>query len=519
MDRNSNLELIKSNAKWDLIVIGGGANGLGTALEAVSRGYKTLLLEQGDFAQGTSSRSTKLIHGGIRYLPQGRFLFVRSALRERATLMQNAPHLVHALPLILPSHNWFEYCYYGIGLKLYDILAGQKNIHASSLLSKDQVLKHIPTLNPEFIKGGICYFDGQFDDARLAICLAQTVEDQGGTVLNYMKVQELIKSDDRVIGVAAKDLEGNHDYNLFANIVINATGGYADALRKMDDEDIEPSLVLSQGTHIVLNRSFYPSDHSLIIPKSSDGRILFVIPWYNRVLVGTTDVEIGAMTSDPRPKVGEIEYLLQHTKDIFSNNPAPSDILSVFSGIRALLKPKRRNGTSQITREHSIEISQSNLVSILGGKWTTFRLTGEETVNIAAQKADLPIQPSKTQKLRLHGWTKHLQPSEWQYYGSDLPLVEKLGVDNPSLLEKFNPELPCRGVDVIWSVRHEMARCLEDVLSRRNRSLLLGAIESMEIAPQVAELMAKELGKDKIWESEQVDAYRQLAIGYLPGKL
>lgn len=518
MDRKTNLERIESTVQWDMLIIGGGACGLGAALDAASRGYKTLLLEQGDFAQGTSSRSTKLIHGGIRYLPRGRFLFVLNALKERATLMHNAPHLVHPLPFILPSANWFEYCYYGLGIKLYDILAGRQKIQSSSQLSRGKVLELIPTLDPAAIKGGTCYFDGQFDDARLAICLAQTIVEQGGTLVNYVKVQELIKSEGRVIGVVAKDLESNIEHEIFAKVVVNATGGFVDALRQMDDKDVNPSLVLSQGTHIVLNRSFFPSDHALIIPKSDDGRILFVIPWYHRVLVGTTDIEIEAMTSDPRPKAEEVEYLLEHTKNIFSRIPVVSDILSVFSGVRALLKPKGwRNGSSQLAREHSIEISESKMVSLQGGKWTTYRHMGEETVNIAAKIANLPTQPSKTKQLHLHGWSNQLpSTNNWQYYGSDLPLVDSLGIDNPSLMEKLHPDLPTRGVDVLWAVRHEMARCLEDVLSRRSRSLMLGAKESMEIAPQVAVLMAKELGKDQLWESEQVEAYCRLAKGYLP---
>lgn len=518
MDRDHAIGQIENTVLWDVLVIGGGASGLGAALDASSRGYRTLVVEIGDFAQGTSSRSTKLIHGGIRYLPQGRLLFIRQALQERANLIRNAPHLVHALSMILPSSNWFDFFSYSMGIKLYDLLAGTKNFPGSKLLSKSSIQQLVPTLDSLANSGGLCFFDGQFDDARLAISLAQTIVDRGGCVVNYMKVHELIKAGEKVHGVIAQDLETGHQHELFAKVVINATGGYVDAVRRMDDSGVEPSLILSQGTHIVLSKEFFPFDHAVIIPKSIDGRILFVIPWYGKVLIGTTDNEIDAMTSEPKAKEGEIEFLLKQTANVLTRKPSISDILSVFTGVRSIIKPQIKEiASSKLSREHTIVVSDSQLVSLLGGKWTTYRQIGEEAINTAAEIAKLPYVPSCTKALRIHGWTSQVSsPDNGTYYGSDLPYVNDLGSDNLDLLKKMHPDLPCRGVDVIWAVRHEMARTLEDVLSRRSRSLLLGARESMEIAAKAASLMAAEMKKNKDWEEREVSIFKSLAAGYLP---
>lgn len=505
-----------STSPWDLLVIGGGASGLGTALDASSRGYRTLLLEQGDFAQGTSSRSTKLIHGGVRYLKQGQLSLVREGLQERALLLQNAPHLVHAKPFILPVCSYAALFYYLAGLKLYDLLAGKLSLGASHRLTRAEVLKQIPTINPHRLVGGICYLDGQFDDARLAVNLAQTIAEQGGTVVNYMPVQKLLKVNNQIVGVVASDLERNMEYEISAKVVVNATGAFVDAIRHMDDNQVAPCIVPSQGTHIVLDRSFFPGDRAMIIPNTRDGRLLFIIPWHQRVLVGTTDVPIASASLEPRPTAQEIEYLLEYAGQYLDKRPKTSDICSAFAGIRPLVRPQGHlESSSKLSRDYVVMVSESQLVTVTGGKWTIYRKMGEDVVNQAIQVAKLPPRPCTTRSLRIHGWSDLFDDSEWRFYGSDKPLVEQLGVGDPQLQQRLHPDLPCRGIDVVWAVRHEMARRIEDVLSRRNRSLLLGARASSEIAPLVAALMAKEMGNNSEWEKQQVSDYQQLASSYI----
>lgn len=504
------------NSLWDVIVIGGGASGLGIGLEAASRGYRTIVLEQGDFAQGTSSRSTKLIHGGIRYLRQGRISLVHEALQERAFLVKNAPHLVHPLRFLLPSYSWLSRYYYLSGIKLYDVLAGKLGLGDSHMLSTEEVMKIIPTIDSKHLQGGVSYFDGQFDDARLAVNLAQTIVEQGGTVINYMPVQRLLKVKDRAIGVAALDLEANKEYEVFGKVIINATGVYVDSIRRMDQPDIQDCVVPSQGAHIVLDRSFLPSDSAMIVPKTDDGRVLFAIPWHNRILVGTTDTLVEHISLEPKPLQEEIDYLLEYMGRYLTKKPTQEDILSRFAGIRPLVKPKGHwKNTSSLLRDYVVTVSTSQLVTVTGGKWTTYRKIGESTVEEASKVGGLAPRPSLAKGLRIHGWSMpSSQHSDWEFYGSDLPLVEALAKDNPRLLQKLHEDLPCRGVDVIWAVRHEMARSVEDVLSRRTRSLLLGARATLEIAPQVAALMAKEMGKDAAWEKNQLEAFQNVARGY-----
>lgn len=517
MKRESMLAQIKEvKGPWDVLIIGGGANGLGVALESASRGYKTLLLEQADFAQGTSSRSTKLIHGGLRYLRQGQFSFVRSSLQERSHLLHNAPHLVHPLPFILPAKGRMDLLYYTAGLKLYGWMAGKLNLGSTEMLSAAEVKKRLPSVDPNCYSGGVGFFDAQFDDARLAINLAQTVVELGGTVLNYMKVSDFLKANGKVIGVRARDLETNEQYELHAKVVVNSTGAFVDTLRRLDAPESPPCLTFSQGAHIVLDRSFFPGSSAVVIPETDEGRVIFIIPWHQRVLIGTTETPVDAISLEPRPKLQEIEYLLAHSQNYLSKRPSRGDICSAFAGLRALVKPMQKQKSSHlIKREHIITVSDSQLVSIAGGKWTTFRKIGEETVDVAAKAAGLSSQVSNTKQLRIHGWIdKPVAPTEWNYYGSDELLVEKIGEDAKELTERLHPSLPCRAIDVIWAVRHEMARTVEDVLSRRNRSLLLGAKESMLIAPQVAAIMAKELKLGKEWEIAQVAAFEQVARNY-----
>lgn len=510
MNRSNMLAHLTAGHSWDFIIIGGGASGLGIALDAASRGYRTILLEKKDFAQETSSRSTKLIHGGVRYLRSGQFSLVREALHERALLMQNASHLVHPISFILPTQSWLKRLYYFAGIKLYDILAGsQLNVGQSRLLSKEETLKRLPSIKENLVTGGVEYFDGQFDDSRLAINLAQTFVEQGGVALNYMPVQKLLKEKNKVVGVVAKDLESNQEYEIRAKVVINATGAFVDSIRRMD-QPTSPLVAPSQGAHIVLDRSFFPGDSALIIPETEDGRVLFLIPWKNHVLVGTTDTPIHQVVEDPKPLAQEIDYLLRYSGKYLNKAPLASDVLSAFAGIRPLVNPKKDwKNTALLSREHIIVVSDSKLMTVTGGKWTTYRKMGEETIDRAVKLANLPFLKSQTSHLPIHGCQNNFQKNdEWSYYGTDAALVEHLAENNFQMLQKMHPHLPCRAIDVLWAVRYEMARNVEDVLSRRTRSLLLDAKASLVIAPQVASILAKELGYSPDWEKKQVEAFR-----------
>lgn len=501
---------------WDMIVIGGGATGLGTAVDAAARGYRTLLLEQRDFASGTSSRSTKLIHGGVRYLQQGNLTLVRESLHERGLLMRNAPHLVHNLSFIVPLYDWWEGPFYGAGLKLYDLLAGRLGLGPSRHLDRTETLALLPTIEPSGLRGGIIYHDGQFDDARLALCLARTLEDLGGVPLNYLEVTALEKSAGRTSGVAVRDRESGREYRLSARVVINATGVYSDAIRRLDDPAADLIITPSQGIHLVLERSFLGGESAIMVPHTDDGRVLFAIPWAGRVLIGTTDTKVASISLEPRPLEEEIEFLLLHAARYLTRHPRRSDILSVFAGLRPLVKSGDKAETSTLSREHAILVSRSGLVTISGGKWTTYRKMAQDTVDQAESVAGLTARPSITGQLHIHGWQETCENGPWDMYGSDTDQLAELATKEPSGNEFLHPRLPYRVCQVIWSLRHEYARTVEDVLARRTRALLLDATASMEIAPRVAGLMAVELGCDDGWQQRQVSAFLKLARGYLP---
>ncbi|MFT5141575.1 MAG: glycerol-3-phosphate dehydrogenase [Rhodothermales bacterium] len=517
MDRDVLAQYLDAPDIWDVLIIGGGASGLGAAVEASSRGYRTLLLEQDDFAKGTSSRSTKLVHGGVRYLRQGNVSLVLDALRERGLLLQNAPHLVHNLPFVVPNYDWWEGPFYGVGLKVYDMLAGKLGLGPSRNLSVEETLEQIPTLEPEGLKGGVVYHDGQFDDARLAINLAQTVVDQDGVVLNRVRVTGLLKRGGFVQGVTAYDVEGDKEHQINARVVINATGVFTDGILRMDDPEARPIIQPSQGVHIVLPREFQPGASAIMVPRTDDGRILFAVPWYDRVIVGTTDTPVSEPTLEPRAQPEEIEFLLTHAARYLTKDPTPADVLSVFAGLRPLVKAPDAENTAALSRDHTVMISHSGLVTLTGGKWTTYRKMGEDVIDQASLVAGLDDRPSITQTLRLHGWVKHSEErsGELAEYGSDAPLIERIMRDDPALAEPLHPTLPYVGAEIVWAARHEMARTVEDALSRRTRALLLGARASSEIAPKVAALMAAELGRSKSWQKAQVAEYQLLASGYL----
>ncbi len=501
---------------WDILIIGGGATGLGAAVESASRGYRTLLLEQCDFAKGTSSRSTKLIHGGVRYLQHGNISLVYEALHERGLLMQNAPHLVHNLSFVVPSYDWWNGPFYGAGLKVYDLLAGKLGLGPSKIISKNEALDRIPNVESKGLHGGVIYFDGQFDDSRLAINLAQTIFDFGGFAINYMRVTGLLKNDGVVVGVVAVDEESGKEYQLKARVVINATGIFSDQIAAMDDRGSKAVIEVSQGVHLVLEKDFLPGESAIMVPQTDDGRVLFVVPWHDSVLVGTTDTPMQKPELEPRPLEEEVEFILHHAARYMAKDPSRKDVKSVFAGLRPLVKSSRRRKTSAISREHVVFVSPSGLVTVAGGKWTTYRKMGEDAVDQAIGVGGLVKKPSVSADLKIHGWQEgECQVGNLSIYGSDSTSVKKVLSEDPAFSEQIHPHLPYLKGEVIWHTRNEMARTVEDVLARRTRALFLDANASIEGAPMVAELMANELHYGKDWKDEQISRYSDLAKGYI----
>lgn len=510
-------ELRAAGEVWDFIIVGGGATGLGVAIDAASRGYRTLLLEQSDFAKGTSSRSTKLVHGGVRYLQQGNVSLVLEALKERGLLLANAPHLVRNLPFVVPTYDWWEGPFYGIGLKMYDLLAGRQGFGRSRLISKEKTLQHLPTIEPHGLVGGVIYHDGQFDDARLAIAMARTAAEQGAVVLNYVQVVGLIKEAGEVVGVQARDVESGQEAEVRGRVVVNATGVFADGLRRMDDSEAPAMIAPSQGVHIVLDREFLPGDSAIMVPKTDDGRVLFAIPWLGRVVVGTTDTPVSGTPLEPVPMEAELDFLLEHAGRYLTRDPGPQDVLSTFAGLRPLVNDGGvATATAALARDHTLLISASGLVTIAGGKWTTYRKMAEDTVDQAALIAGLDERACVTRNLHIHGHHHHAEQfgSLWMY-GSDAPALRSLLRERPELDRPLHRDHHVTAGEVLWAARHEMARTVEDFLSRRSRLLLLDARASMEAAPEVAALLAAELGRNEAWQQAQVEEYRQLARGYL----
>ncbi|MEM6783523.1 MAG: glycerol-3-phosphate dehydrogenase/oxidase [Bacteroidota bacterium] len=502
---------------WDFVIVGGGATGLGCAIDAAARGFKTLLLERHDFAKGTSSRSTKLVHGGVRYLQQGNVSLVLEALKERGLLLKNAPHLVHDLPFIVPNYAWWEGPFYGVGMKVYDLLAGRSGFGRSKMLSKEKTLDAIPTLEPDGLDGGVLYYDGQFDDARLAINMAQTAAEQGGVLLNYVEVTGLLKHDGEIAGVTALDVETGEAYEIRSRVVINATGVWTDRVRQMDNAAVTPMVTASQGIHIVLDKEFLPGDTAIMVPKTDDGRVLFAIPWNDSVVVGTTDTPVDQADAEPRPLADELDFVLRHAARYLTKDPTVADVRSAFAGLRPLVgSPDNEGGTAALSRDHTLHIAPSGLVTITGGKWTTYRKMAEDTIDQAATLAGLPDRPSPTKTLGIHGAHANAQAfGDLRNYGSDAPGIQALARENAGLGEPLHDRRPTIAAQVVWAARREMARTVEDVLSRRTRELLLDAQASIEMAPTVAALLATELGRDDAWQAQQVEAYVALARDYL----
>ena len=502
---------------WDIVIIGGGATGVGSAVDAASRGYEVLLLEQSDFGKGTSSRSTKLVHGGVRYLEQGNISLVMEALRERGILRQNAPHLVSDLAFVVPSYDWWESPFYGLGLKVYDLLAGKYGFGPSQILSREETIARLPTIQPEGLRGGIVYYDGQFDDTRLLINLAQTAAEQGAVLLNYAQVTGLTKAADGFVeGVEACDIETGKRLRVRAKVVINATGPFTDSVRRLADPSIASMLSPSQGIHLVFDRSFLPGNSAIMVPHTRDGRVMFAIPWKGHTLVGTTDTPIQDVSLEPRPLPEEIDFILETAGQYLHKAPARSDVLSVFVGIRPLANRGDSGNTAALSREHTIRIDRSGLLTIAGGKWTTYRRMAEDCIDQAAVLAELPEKPAVTLHLDIHGF--HRNASEFgnfAIYGSDGGAIQELIRQDPSLGEPLHSALTYCAAEVVWAARVEMARSVEDVLARRTRALFLNARAASEMAPQVAAIMARELQQEDRWITQQVVAFQQLARQYM----
>ncbi len=489
MKRDAFLQrIVERREPWDIAVIGGGATGVGIAVDAASRGYSVVLLEQSDFGKGTSSRSTKLVHGGVRYLQQGNISLVMEALKERGMLLKNAPHLVHDLQFIVPNYAWWEAPFYGIGLKVYDLLAGKYGFGPSEILSRDEVLAHIPTLSQDGLRGGVKYHDGQFDDARLLIDLAGTAADHGACLVNYARAAALEKDRDGfVCGLTFRDEESGTSHALGARCVINATGPFCDELRRVDEPEVTPMIAPSQGVHLVLPREFLPGDTAIMVPHTRDGRVMFAIPWHGHALIGTTDTPIPAAVLEPSPQAQEIDFILETASDYLARRPTRADILSVFTGIRPLVKTGEASNTATLSRDHTIHISSSGLLTIAGGKWTTYRKMAEDAVDHAIVLGHLDERPCVTRELRIR---------DPHCLGAPAPCPEP------------------RDEHVAWHARHEMARTVEDVLARRTRVLFLDVQAALALAPAVARILARELGRAAAWQQTQLASFAETAAHF-----
>ncbi len=505
--------------QWDVIVIGGGATGLGTAVDAASRGYKTLVIEQDDFGKGTSSRSTKLVHGGVRYLRQGNISLVLEALEERGRLLRNAPHLVRALPFVIPCYKWWEQPYYGLGLKVYQAMSRNLGLGPTTILSRAETRESLPTATAARLRGGVCYYDGLFDDARLVINLAQTCASLGGVPLNYVRATDLRRRGGRISSVIVRDLENGSEAELRTRAVINATGVFADSVRKLDDPETPDIIRPSKGIHLVLDSRFLASQSAMMIPRTDDGRVLFAIPWNDRVIFGTTDTPVDRAELEPSALAQDIDYLLDHAGRYLTRVPTREDVLSVFAGLRPLVSSGGSDETKLISRDHVLRVSRTGLVTITGGKWTTYRRMAEDAVDHAAQVAGLEHRPSKTASLRIHGGGRDYDDDRpLGQYGSDLEGVQVVIDETPDGSRRLHHALPYRRGEVRWAVRREMARTVEDVLARRTRALLLDAKASIEAASDVASIMADELCTGTKWAQGQVAAYERVALSYLPDR-
>ena len=518
MNRESLIAQLEDTEKeFDFIIIGGGATGLGVALDAVTRGYRVALFERSDFTKGTSSRSTKLVHGGVRYLAQGDVGMVREALHERGLLLQNAPHLVKDQLFMIPCYRWWEGPFYTVGLVLYDLLAQELSFGRSKCCGPKRVKKTLPTLKEKGMTAGVLYHDGQFDDSRLGINLARTAIDAGAVVLNYMNVTDLIKTDDRVSGVHVTDEETGKQYTIRGKVIINATGVFADEILQMETPGKRPTVRPSQGVHLVLDKSFLNSDCAIMIPKTSDGRVLFAVPWHDKVVVGTTDTLMQETLHEPVALEQEINFILATAGKYLDKAPQRSDVLSVFAGLRPLAAPRDEGAkTKEISRSHKLFREPSGLVTIIGGKWTTYRRMAQDTVDYALKDSGLEPLPCKTAHYSIHGAKPDPDFKDPLYvYGSDAEDIRKLIASDAVYAEKLHKDYPYTKGEIAWIIRNEMPRTVEDVLARRLRILFMDARAAKEMAPAVAEMMAGERSKDETWSRSQVEQFNSTAANYI----
>jgi glycerol-3-phosphate dehydrogenase len=518
MNRSGMLRAARERREpWDMIVIGGGATGVGVAVDAAARGFDVLLLEQSDFGKGTSSRSTKLVHGGVRYLEHGDLPLVMEALRERGILRRNAPHLVHDLAFVVLCYRWWDRVFYGTGLKFYNLLSGKYRFAASRMLSREAALERLPNLQPQGLRGGVMYHDGQFDDSRLLINLVATASEQGATLINYAKVTGFTRTGaGRIDGVRALDAESGQEIFPSARVLINATGAFCDDVQRLANPQAAPMISPSQGVHLVFDRSFLPGDSALMVPHTSDGRVMFAIPWHEHTLIGTTDTPLTKVSLEPIAQDQEIDFLLETASRYLAKAPTRNDVLSVFAGIRPLVRRANAKNTAALSRDHTIHVDPSGLLTITGGKWTTYRNMAEDCVNQAIVLAHLPRRRCSTRTLNIHGF--HARAHKFgtlSIYGADAPAIQDVIAENAAWEARLHADLPYCSAEVIWAVRHEMARTVEDVLARRTRALFLNARAALAIAPRIAALMAAELGHDSSWQARQVDAFANTAKSYL----
>jgi len=520
MDRNQMLDTLRRQKDpWDVVVIGGGATGLGTAVDAASRGYRTLLLERHDFAKGTSSRSTKLVHGGVRYLQQGDVKLVLEALQERGLMIKNAPHLVKNQGFVIPNYRWWDGPFYRMGLKVYDLMSGRLGIGSSRRLSKAQTIAYLPTIHREGLTGGVLYYDGQFDDARMAVSLARTAVHCKGMVLNYMQVERLLKTPSGTLeGVEARDRESGRRYAIRARSVVNATGVFADRVIRMDDPGSRPMIQPSQGVHLVLDREFLPGPYAIMVPNTSDGRVLFAVPWHNKIVLGTTDTPVGRPRLEPRARDREVDFILETAAQYLAKAPRRTDVKSVFAGLRPLIRPEKdEKATRQLSRYHRVVVSPAGLITVVGGKWTTYRKMAEDAVAQAIRTGNLPDRRCTTRNLPVFGCDRHadLRTDPLAVYGAERFDLLKLEEREPEWRGWLSQPLGIRRSQLKWAVQYEMARTVEDFLARRTRALFLDARESLRLAEEVARLMAVELGHNDAWAKQQVADYRRVADTYV----
>jgi glycerol-3-phosphate dehydrogenase len=497
MDRKKQIQNLLSTSHWDFIIIGGGATGLGSALDAASRGYKVLCVEKNDFSKGTSSRSTKLIHGGVRYLEQGNFNMVKDALQERWFLLKNASEATKKLSFVLPVYSWWKFIYYALGLMLYDVLSGKFSIGKTRMMNSKAVVKKIPEINKNSLVGGIRYFDGQFDDSQISVALARTAIHHGATVINHMEVKAFVYNDHhKITGIQLTDTLTEETYSPVCSVVINATGVFSDIIMKMDDPAHHNIIKPSRGIHIVVNKTFYNSAHAMLIPKTTDGRVLFAVPWHDKVIIGTTDTNTDDICEEPKAEKEEIDFILNNFNAYMQTQIDYENIISVFAGLRPLIKKQNITSTADLVRDHSIIISKSGLITITGGKWTTYRKMAKDVIDIALRiHHDLPFVKTKTSNLNL--------------------LFKNPGIEHATQ-ERIHPDYTYTTGDVLFAIQNEMACTLEDILARRIRLLFLDAKAALAAAPKVCKILQTEIGMDDDWYNNQLASFTKLTENYLP---